>query len=229
MIILLYKYSADRQTMSLFRYPASKEGINYTTLSNVTEVAAYAFDNAQYLHNVTINAKNVLKFAFKKSTINNLTIGSAVESIAKDAFRDCYMLETVVSNSSEYKIEDGGIYNANKTELIKYFGKTLNKTYNSIATLTTINDYAFDGCSNIVSIMLGPNVRYINAMAFSDCSNLTTLKLEAPQVTIYNANVINKCSSLETIYCYTTSTNPGYNILLAAPEVTEFSIQFIQI
>ena len=219
-------YSADGKT--LYRYPASKEGVNYTTLASATKVMPYAFDNAQYLQNVTINAKNVEKFAFKNSSINSLTFGSAVESIDKNAFRDFYQLATVVNNSSQYQVIDGGIYNANATELIKYFGKELNKSYTSVATLTTINSYAFDGCSNIVSITLSANVTTINAMAFSGCTSLTTLRLGAVNGYATN-NVISGCTSLTTIYCHMAATNAIYTILQAAPEVASNPITFAQV
>ncbi|MBQ2864350.1 MAG: InlB B-repeat-containing protein [Clostridia bacterium] len=224
---VLYSIKENEGT-KLYRYPAAKEGTGFTVPATVTEVVSYAFDSAQYLQNVTINAATIGKFAFKASSINNLTIGSGVSSIDTSAFRDFYSLTTVTSSTSHYQIIDGGIYNANGTILIKYFGKELNKTYSSPSNLTTINDYAFDGCSNISEINLSANVSTIGAMAFSGCTSLTTLRIAA--VTGYATNnIISGCSALVTIYCHTTTTNAIYQVLLSSSEVSTNPVQFVQI
>lgn len=66
--------------------------------------------------------------------------------------------------------------------------------YNS--NITTINDGAFYGCSNLTSVNL-PNVTFVGNYAFGSCLNLTTVNL--PKVTWIANSAFTSCINLSTI------------------------------
>jgi len=48
--------------------------------------------------------------------------------------------------------------------------------------VTSIGNYAFDGCSSLTSVIIGNGVTYIDAIAFGDCSGLTDVYCYAENV-----------------------------------------------
>ena len=67
---------------------------------------------------------------------------------------------------------------------VTYFGKTY--------SVTSIGDYAFNGCSGLTSVTIGNSVTRIGSFAFSGCSGLTSVTIPN-SVTSIGSSAFYKC------------------------------------
>ena len=68
--------------------------------------------------------------------------------------------------------------------------------------MTTIGGQAFEGCSNLISIIIPESVADIEALAFKGCDNLTSVTILNGEIR-YNDSldeIFDECPSLEHIY-----------------------------
>jgi serine/threonine protein kinase len=75
-------------------------------------------------------------------------------------------------------------------------------------TVTSIRDFAFQGCSSLTSIELPSSVPSIGYAAFANCSSLTAIEIPS-SVTIIGRSAFNGCSSLTAIEIPSSVTSIG--------------------
>lgn len=202
-------YSANFET--LYRYPASKEGNSYTTNSKTVTIESGAFNRTQILQNLTVDAANINANAFLDcASVANLTLTSKITTIAETAFLGCGSLQNVISQSPQITVEDGAIYNFNKTRLIKYFDKTPNANFVAPSTLVSADVYAFQGATNLESVTFDVNFNDIGGYAFSDCTNLKHLTFKASTFTSVGTLILSGCTSVQSITLNKSDTNILY-------------------
>ena len=145
----------DKNVTTLICYPASKTGMNYNVLSTVTTIEDYAF-----------------RFS---TNLTSVTIPETVTSIGRNAFGDCDNLTIIDVNDSNqsYCDIDGILFDKNVTTLIKCPENNSNiSVYTIPSTVKTIEEYAFEGCTNLQSITIPASVVRIGFYAFSEVDNL---------------------------------------------------------
>lgn len=109
---------------------------------------------------------------------------------------------------------------------IEYDGVTCN--------VSTINENAFYGCSNLMSVIIGNNVTNIGSSAFYNCNNLTTVTIGTSVKTI-GGNAFAGCNSLTSVritdleaWCNISfGSNPlsyAHHLFLNDEEVKELAI-----
>lgn len=112
--------------------------------------------------------------------LKSVHIPSTVYHITEKAFYGCNNLETVTISQDNpcFTIEDGIIYNKNKTILIRCLpGK--NTKVEIPNTVTEIEEYAFMGCSKLKGTLTVPgSIKKISEHAFERCTSEITLVLE---------------------------------------------------
>ena len=64
--------------------------------------------------------------------------------------------------------------------------------------MTTIDDYAFEGCTGLTSVTIPNSVTTIGRSAFYNCSSLTNVIIGS-SVTTIDDYAFNRCSNLETL------------------------------
>lgn len=202
-------YSANFET--LYRYPASKPETTYTTNSNTVTIESGAFNRTQILENLTVDAANINANAFLDcASVANLTLTSKITTIAETAFLGCGSLQNVISQSPQITVEDGAIYNFNKTRLIKYFDKTPKANFVAPSTLVSADIYAFQGATNLESVTFDVNFNDIGGYAFSDCTNLKHLTFKASTFTSVGTLILSGCTSVQSITLNKSDTNILY-------------------
>lgn len=110
--------------------------------------------------------------------ITSITIPDSVTSIS-DAFSCCGSLTAIIvdDNNTAYTDVDGVLFNKDKTELLLYPANKSDLVYTIPDGVTSIDSHSFDGCRNLMSLILPDSVKTIWDYAFDSCQRLTTITL----------------------------------------------------
>ena len=164
--------------------------------NSVTSIGSYAFEDCSGLTSVTIpnSVTSIGGWAFEGcSGLTSVTIGSGVTSIGDDAFRDCSSLTSVTINSNDILSRE---YTSD-SNIGRIFGSQVTE-YVIGNSVTTIGNYAFDGCKGLTSITIPNSVTSIGFRAFRQCSNLTSITIPN-SVTSIGEWAFYSCSSLTSV------------------------------
>lgn len=153
-------YTADTRIVSIAPY--AFESTKYATLdlrgfSNLKSIESFAFANNSSIVEVILPASlsDIKDSAFKGSSIKkiNLSECSNISRIWQYAFADCKNLDTITF-------------------------ATFTST-DDMAVKLAINDYAFSGCTALVTLNLPENLGTLDSYAFKGCTKLTTVNFVA--------------------------------------------------
>ena len=156
--------------------------------NNVTSIGRYAFSGCTRLPSITIPASvtSIGDEAFNScSGLTSVTIPASVTSIGEGVFEYCKNLATIT-------VEDGNtVYNSRngcnaiiETSSNKLIAGCKNTTIP--ASVTSIGNYAFSGCSGLTSVEIPTNVTSIGDNAFFECNGLTSISIPSSVTSIGN-------------------------------------------
>ena len=156
----------------------------------VTRIGEKAFYECSGLISVTIptSITTIGYRAFENcSSLTSVTIPNSVTSIGAYAFLHCSGLTSVhiIDLEAWYKISFGG-YHSNPLDYAHHLflnGKEI-KDLVIPNFVTTIGNFAFDGCSGLTSVNIPNSVTTIGEWAFSECSGLTSVTIPNSVTTI---------------------------------------------
>ena len=197
-----------------------------TIPNSVTSIGYEAFYDCSSLTSVTIpnSVTSIGSSAFSWcSSLTSVTIPNSVTSIGSCAFGGCTNLnEIIVEAGNEYYCSDNGVlYNYKKTLLIQCPGA---KTEFSIPTsITKIDDSAFRGCSNLISVTIPNSVTEIGDYAFRGCSNLTSVTIPN-SVTEIGDSAFRGCSNLTSVTIPNSVTEIGDYAFESCSSLTSVTI-----
>jgi len=147
----------------------------------VTEIQNYAFS---YLDNVTV-----------------INIPDSVNNINRYVFYECRGLTaiTVDANNPHYASEGGILYNNTKTALI-LAPRAMSGTVNIHASVISIGDLAFYGCTGLTSVTIPTSVTVVTDSAFGEWTAAQTIYVEGYSAeweadAAWNANWRNDCNA----------------------------------
>jgi len=184
-----------------------------TIPSTVNSIGNYAFNGCTGLSSITFQTK------WMPDIEQGMTIG--IKSIENNTFSGCTSLASIIipktvttlstttfngssltainvdADNPNYASADGVLLNKANTTLIRYpIKKTVN--LNSIPeSVTTIGNYAFDGCTELTDITIPNHIKNINGYAFINC-NLTSITIPNTVTSIGNYT-FDGCMKLESI------------------------------
>ena len=170
---------------------------NVLYVDNCLIEARYGLDDAyEVLKGTRVIADN----AFEYMDIVSVDIPGSVQNIGYLAFSSCDKLTAfnVADENSHYSSEDGVLFNADKSTLIKYPGAKSEISYSIPESVNTIADLAFSRCNYLTSITVGSGVTSIGLGAFGDCYFLNEMIVKATTPPVLGSYCFP--SSIETIY-----------------------------
>ena len=150
---------------------------------SVTSIGSSAFYRCSSLKSIEIpeSVTSIRGGAFYRcSSLESIVIPEGVTYIENYAFSGCSSLEgiNVDENNTDYISENGILFNKEKTKIICYpAGKKDIKEYVIPSSVTSVESYAFSGCSSLESIDIPSSVTSIGYRAFYECSSLENITI----------------------------------------------------
>ena len=184
-----------------------------TIPDSVTSIGSYAFYGCSSLTSITIpeSVTSIGGYAFYGcSSLTNITIPDSVTSIGSYAFNGCSSLTniSVDENNPAFCSIDGNLYSKDGKTLIRYApGKTA-PSFAIADSVTSIESYAFSGCSSLTSITIPDSVTSIGSYAFAYCSSLTSIVIP-DSVTSIGDRAFYDCDNLTSIIIPDSVTSIG--------------------
>ena len=129
------------------------------------------------------------------SSFNELRYFTSLESIVKEAFKECSQLYTIIIPDNVKSIKQNAFYNCSNLQFAT-FGRNI----------TEIEDNAFYGCTSLRFITLGDCVETIGSYAFYGGTQTNTMKILTACVTLPASiksigNYAFRNRNIENVYC----------------------------
>ena len=179
---------------------------------SVTSIGTSAFSGCSGLTSVTIGncVTSIGEWALSGS-MTSVTIPDSVTSIGWNAFSGCSSLESITipfvgaTKDGMENTHFGYIFGARRFDYNDdYVPASLKEVI--ITGGTSIDDYAFDGCSGLTSVIIPDSVTSIGKCAFDGCSSLISITIP-DSVTSIGIFAFRDCSGLTTVTIGTGVTN----------------------
>ena len=162
-------------------YYDKSEGGSYSVDTRVVSIAPYAFESTKYatldLRGFS-NLKYVGSFAFANNkSIVEVTLPASLSEIKDSAFTGSSIKKINLSECSNIsRIWQYAFANCKNLDTITF--ATFTST-DDMAVKLAINDYAFSGCTALVTLNLPENLGTLDSYAFKGCTALTTVNFVA--------------------------------------------------
>ena len=191
---------------------------------SVTGIGEEAFRGCTGLTSITIgnSVTSIGKWAFRGCTgLTSITIPSSVTSIGKWAFSDCTGLTSI-------KVETGNATYDSRENCNAIIETESNRLVTGCqattipSSVTSIGDYAFQGCSGLTSITIPESVTSIGNQVFDCCTGLTSITIPESVTTI--GDYAFQCSGLTSIEIPNSVTSIGDFAFFQCKALTSITI-----
>ncbi len=222
-------YNKDKTTLVKYVTGSSKK--SYIVPQGVTEIESCAFGASENLLSVELpdGIKVIDDYSFTScDKLENINIPETVTIIGDSAFLNCYNLReiiipesvitigddafqfagvptiTVNKNNPNYSSDEYGVlFNKNKTKLIQYPNGNVKQDYKIHDSVTTIEENAFSGSDNLLSVIIPKTISKIDKFTFSNCHKLKSITIPDTVKSIEHW-AFKYCNSLKDVFYYGT-------------------------
>ena len=193
-----------------------------TIPSSVTSIGNSAFSFCSSLQQITIplsvTSIGDRAFSWCKS-LQQITIPVSVKKIGANPFTDCEC--EIICESSDFKVVDNVLYNADMTTLIAFLSDCMAFTVPS--SVTSIGDSAFEGCRSLEQITIPSSVTSIGDSVFCCCESLQQITIPSSVTSIGNCAFL-ACISLEQITIPSGVTSIGVRAFFCCYSLRQITI-----
>ena len=181
--------------------------------SGLISIGSNAFFGSGWLTNVTIPASvtSIGGYAFFACPkLTGVSIPASVTSIGTAAFGSCRALTNISVDAANpaYSSAAGVLFNKDQTILLTVPAGMTGAYSGMPATVTSIADSAFRGCSGLTGVTLPMGVTSIGDYAFESCTGLTGVTLPASVISI-GSGAFQNCTGLTGITLPASVTSIG--------------------
>ena len=194
----------------------------------VTRIGDYTFCYCTNLTSVTLpdGITGIGNYVFYGcSSLTDISLPDSITSIGKSAFERCWHLTeiNVSAGNGSYCSVDGVLFNADKTEIIKYPEGKSNTDYQIPDSVTSIGDSSFYDCDNLTDVTIPDSVTSIGTSAFGNCSKLKSIVIPK-NVKSINDDTFSCCTSLTSLTISDGVTSIGQTAFSSCSALTSVVI-----
>ena len=204
-------YSKDKTI--LVSYPANRSQTRYVMPDNVRRMSENAFYGAKNLKEIQLSKKLEIRVYGVQFFLGCRNL----ESISiPESNNDFYTVDGVLFRRRDY---DG----LDNPSLISYPQNKKDSKYEVSTTVKSIGVSAFEGNTNLSTVIIPDNVEEINGSAFKDCTSLSKVVLPSnlKEITYWT---FNNCSSLTDIDIPASVTTVGVSAFLNCSSLKNVTI-----
>ena len=185
---------ANAESLETFNFPKSVTKIGLNAFSGCNKMTSVTFDPEAEI-------KEIGAGAFADCGLQGISIPKKVEKIAKEAFRNCKVLEKIEVSEFTTSIDPEAFKYCDKLEDIKVSKD--NKVYSSVDGYLLSKDKKTlilfpPGKANDKFTLLPPSIEKIGDNSFLDCKKLTNVTIPN-KVTSIGKRAFGLCTNLRTI------------------------------
>lgn len=181
----------------------AKMKLRSATILNGTKVIKLdAFETNSSLSKVTLpdSVVTIEMDAFYDTAVRRVHIPSNLKDLGDHAFCNCRKIVAFEGgNGSHYKVEDGVLYNGNKTMLIKYPAKKPTKQFDVPESVKDVCGEAFENVSYLTKLEFGKRVRSIQSEAIHKAEKLKSIVINSKRLRYCSSYAVLDCSNLAVI------------------------------
>lgn len=178
-------YSADKKVFR--RIPIKSCNGVYRVLDGVEEISISMTFGSNEI-DTFILPDSVIKLSRRSfgnfSNLRKINIPNSVDTIESGVLSGCQKLKEIVVGSPHFVLEDGILYNKDKTDIIATFPALIKANVVLPLSVKAISWYAFRAHSKLKSITIPNPDATIEPGALCGCSNLTEIDIANPSYTI---------------------------------------------
>lgn len=183
-------------------YRTTVDTIIWDTEEEVT-IGEYAFHGSKIKHFVLPdNTTKIGSGAFAESNIKSITLPKGLKDMGAisyvNPFYGCKELVEIKSESPNYKVIDGVLYNSVGGNLICYPAYKKEHTFNLPPSVRIIAQNAFFECESLRTVNFNKDFLTIAEKAFYSCPNLTTVNFNEELISI-GTSAFQHCRKLESV------------------------------
>lgn len=161
---------------------------------SVVRIADYTFSACSSLTNISLGAglRTIDTEAFENCTsLSEIYMPDSLQTIGRGAFKNCYGLKTVVLNYGLKTIGGQAFYGSAVEAIV------IPDSVTNINTYASVNTYygAFEGCTQLESVVIGNGVSTITRDTFRSCTALKSVSF-GNSVTEISQYAFYDCDSL---------------------------------
>lgn len=149
--------------------------------SGVKVIGIGAFYYCSNLSNVNIceGVEKIEEAAFGATKLSGLRIPNSVKEITGNPCPECEQHADYIVNDDHpyFSVEDGVLFNKDKTEFISCALTKIGTSYTVPSTVEKIAAWAFYYCTNLRKVVLPNGIKEIGKWAFFDCRALNSIDL----------------------------------------------------
>ena len=183
-------------TLTYINYSSFYGCANLTSVfisNSVQHIEAQVFYLCRSLNSITFETNSTLQYidayAFAFCPITTIALPESLLELGISTFANCSLSGTInIPGSLTILQEQSFAGQSNITEF----------TFTSTNTLQTIQNYVFNGCTSLNTIVLPTSLTIIGESAFQNCSNLTIITIP-DNVNNINVSAFQNCSRLNTV------------------------------